>query len=1102
MALTGDSPLWPRTKAQRPVIIAAALTTLVAAALASALAVFAGLALPRAVRHNLATASGTALVISGAVDASQAAQYSSVLPRQLSAALAGTPFAFYHALWSDPLGFVPGSLPATPGSTGRGDVPIAEAAAFAGIPAHAVLISGSWPGPPQPAGRGAQLIPAALPIPAAALLHVRTGAVLQLRDRVSGRLVRFRVTGLYRPTGTRPGTRTGAGSAAPYWSLNSIGSSGAGTAVGFTTYGPLAVAAPAFSTGTLAVGSGSWVAQPDMARLPDGQLGGIAARVSGLDQTLQQSSTLPSLTPVTSLPAVLDGTQSDLEVARSLLAICAVLVALLGGAALLVVARLLAVQREGESAMLTARGAARGQLARLALAEALPLCAAAAAAGGLAGLALAWLLATPGAGSVATAASSAWPATAVVAAGAVVIMLVPVLRPVTPGAARARRGRSAAIGGVLRAGGDVALIVLAVLAGWELRRYSAVSADISGGYGVDPVLVIAPALALAGGTVAALRLLPAGAKAGDRLAARGRRLTAALASWQISRQPVRQGGAALLVVLAVATGALVLAQRQSSLRSDDDQAAFTAGANVRVTPAAPLTSAQAAALVTVPGVRRAMPVAVLPATTTSSETVALDARQAADVTLLRADQSSEPPSRLFAAIAPAGPTAGLPLPGRPARIRLTAQIGPAGLAPVVVDLTAEDADGDAYQIPAGTLAADARPHTLTAAITGGAVYPLRLTAITASYTLPATRLAAAAVFTVDSVAASQPVPPGGPGGGAPPASAASFPGTALERWRAVASSSELAGVRATFPGPVGPSGMPGATSAAATAGGARTVSFSPGYGQTNSGISGSPLLPIGGQLTMTATGGPAAAVPGVATRQFLAANAASVGSTVSADVNGASVEVRIVAAVTAFPTVTQGGGALIVDLAALQDVLAAQSLPPAQATQWWLATARGQPPPGLAARLPAGTAVTSSAQLTAALRGDPVAAVPRQGLLAVAIAAVVLAITGFCVSIATGVRQRRAENALLAALGVPPAGAAGQLCLEKLMLSVPSALAGLALGAVLAELLVPAITLTTSATAPVPPVLIVFGWPQTVALAVAVAVIPVLAAGLAMARRP
>jgi len=140
--------------------------------------------------------------------------------------------------------------------------------------------------------------------------------------------------------------------------------------------------------------------------------------------------------------------------------------------------------------------------------------------------------------------------------------------------------------------------------------------------------------------------------------------------------------------------------------------------------------------------------------------------------------------------------------------------------------------------------------------------------------------------------------------------------------------------------------------------------------------------------------------------------------------------------------------------------------------------------------------------VAAGLLSDPLSTVPQQALLAVAIAAAVLAITGFCVSIAAGVRQRRAENALLAALGVPPRMAAGQLGLEKLMLSVPSALAGLVLGAVLAELLVPAITLSPSATTPVPPVLIEFGWFQTLLLVLAVAVLPVLAAALTIARRP
>jgi len=121
-------------------------------------------------------------------------------------------------------------------------------------------------------------------------------------------------------------------------------------------------------------------------------------------------------------------------------------------------------------------------------------------------------------------------------------------------------------------------------------------------------------------------LLPVAGQAADRLAARGRRLTAALASWQISRQPIRQGGAALLIVLAVATGTLALSQRQSWTSSDHDQAAFSTGADLRVDTSQPLSAAQAGALVRTPGVRRAMPVAVFSGDTTNSQTLAVDTR--------------------------------------------------------------------------------------------------------------------------------------------------------------------------------------------------------------------------------------------------------------------------------------------------------------------------------------------------------------------------------------------------------------------------------------------------------------------------------------------
>jgi hypothetical protein len=568
-----------------------------------------------------------------------------------------------------------------------------------------------------------------------------------------------------------------------------------------------------------------------------------------------------------------------------------------------------------------------------------------------------------------------------------------------------------------------------------------------------------------------------------------------MASWQISRQPVRQGGAALLIVLAVATGTLALSQRASWTRSVHDQAAFSTGADVRVQASQPLSAAQAGALARAPGVRRAMPVVPFDQTATDGVTLAVDSGRAADVTLLRPDQSPVPAAELFGKIRPSGPPPGVTLPGRATTFSFTARLGPAALrlGAAAVTVSVEDADSDVYQVNAGSLPADGRDHTLTASVgpSGGAIYPLRLTSISLQYTLPARKAAGPAVFTLDSVS--------GAAGTAP------VPGTALRGWPAVATSDELAGVR-QFPGTVGPAGPP-AVSSAAVAGTGLAVTFGTGYGLASGGIPGVPPSTVSGQLTLTPQA--QAVLPGLATQRYLTASNASVGSTVQTLIDGAVVSVKIVAAVRTFPTVSGSGGALIVDLGSVQALLAREALEPAPVTQWWLATRGPAPglvpgavPPGLSRLVPPGSAVTSASGTTAALLADPLSTLPQQGLLAVTVAAAVLAITGFCVGIAAGVRQRRAENALLAALGVAPRAAAGQLCLEKLMLSLPAALAGVILGVVLAELLVPAITLTAAATLPVPPVLIQFGWAQTLLLALAVAVLPVLAASLTLARRP
>jgi ABC-type antimicrobial peptide transport system permease subunit len=165
-------------------------------------------------------------------------------------------------------------------------------------------------------------------------------------------------------------------------------------------------------------------------------------------------------------------------------------------------------------------------------------------------------------------------------------------------------------------------------------------------------------------------------------------------------------------------------------------------------------------------------------------------------------------------------------------------------------------------------------------------------------------------------------------------------------------------------------------------------------------------------------------------------------------------------------------------------------------TQWWLELAH--PPPGL----PGGMSATTRAGLAAALLGNPVSATPQQVLLVIALAGAALALAGFGVSVTATISERRLESALLSALGVSRAAQVRQLCLEELLLSGLAAVAGLALGALAALLLVPAVTLTPGATVPVPPAQTELAWAQVIPLALVVAALPVLAAALSLARRP
>jgi hypothetical protein len=1060
------------------------LAVFTSVAVTTALAGFGSRALPSAVHRRLASEPGISVLISGQIGASRASTDTQVIRSSLSSALGAVPFTLVGGRWSDQL--------ALPRRHGQGTVPLIQAAALAGVTAHAELTTGSWPGPLR-RGRPIEVV---LPVSTARMLGVPVGDVLVLRDSTTGATARLRVTGLFRPRD--PG--------APYWRLSLLGTSGRLVQGTFVTYGPMLVSPSALGPGGLTTGEASWLARVDTARIPPASITALQQRLTRTVSFLQGAQRLGGLQVATGLPQTLSALASSLVVSRSLLLIGSLELVLLALAAVALAARLLATQREEETALLSARGVARSQLALASLAEATLLAVTGAAAGAVLGAYAANLLLSanglPAASGLAAilrqgASGGVWWWAALIAVLVIIIMIWPALRPVMPGDARARRGRQAALANAARAGLDVALIALAVLALLELRRYSAVPQLAGGRLGIDPVLSAAPVVALAGIALVPLRLLPATARLLDRSGARGRHLGAALASWQVSRRPQRQGGPVLLVVLAVATGTLALAQHQSWRQSQLDQAAFAAGSDVRVGLAAPLPLGRGTALSRAHGVLSAMPVATF---NSGFDVFAIDARAAAGTVLLRPDLSPVPPAALWKQITPARAGPGLAIPGRPARLGVTAMLHPppggAGLGAPPVSLTVQDGAGIVYTIPAGYLPADGRYHQLTVELsaTRRARYPLRLLGLSVSYQLPgfppppnpgpaaspAAQHAAAARATLAirslavSPSASGPFP-------------APFAGArALARWNAAALAPGLADSHAQ--------GIAPAVASWRDNDGTATLTFRLGSGHLIE-RSGLPPLPISGQLTLAA-GQPALPVPALATSAFLSSAGAHLGAVVPLPVGNVSVPVRLVAKIRGFPSAgTQP--AVIVDLAWLTSALAAQAQPALPVTQWWLRTGQSVP-----AGLPPGAAVTSRAGLSSALLDDPLRDVPQLGLLVIVLAAALLACIGFAVSVVAAVRERRLTDALLAALGVGPAGRAGQLCLEELMLSLPAAAAGALIGTILARLLVPAVTLTGGAAAPFPPATVVVPLGQVALLALAVAAVPVLAAAATAGYRP
>lgn len=536
------------------------------------------------------------------------------------------------------------------------------------LPDHARLVDGTWPGTTDGDGP----VEIAVPGLVADHLDLDVGAEVVVHDWARQEDLTTVVVGLWEPHDRR----------AAYWGLTPEQADD-------DVVGPIVLDREEFLARFGGIASLRWLAEPSPAAVAEAGAGEVAAATERLrTRMLQQRDDDPTWAANTRIRLGLAELGDRLELAsvvqRSSLVLPAALLAILAVYTLGLLARLLAAHRQGEAALLRARGADRRQLismsaleGALVVAPALVLSAPLAVwlvtaidergverSLGLAGdLAIYGVLGPPG----------AWLVAALAAAGCAAALTLPAAqRGRTWVADQQQRSRPSRAAAVQRAGLDVALVALAVLAWTQLRRYGAgVLPSGVEGLGIDPILVAAPVLAVLAATVVALRLVPVATTVGVRFAERRERLPRLLGAWQADRRP--HAGPVLLLVLAVATAVLAASVATTWQRSQWEQAAHAVGADLRLEGAAEAVTEASEALAGLPDVEGMMAVersSVLLADVGRVPLLAMESADAADVVRLRADLAQRSAGTPFEVLTEGRPVAdGIELPPHTRRIR-------------------------------------------------------------------------------------------------------------------------------------------------------------------------------------------------------------------------------------------------------------------------------------------------------------------------------------------------------------------------------------------------------------------------------------------------
>lgn len=942
----------------------------------------------------------------------------------------------------------------------------AQLADIEGLTEVVDLVDGRWPTPvatAPDAGPAAGPFEVAVPEATARALELGVGKTLRLPSLTSQTdpVLTVTIVGTYRVRDLD----------AAIWLDDDLSPAGLRES-DYTTYGPFVLGPGVFDSGAVGASQVTWRAATSFDDATPGSITQIRSTfgsgLTALRETVgDQRDAAPRAggTPSPLFSSGLVDTRLTEHLAtatlvseriRATLLTPVVLLILLGASSLVMATRLLVGLRADETRLMRTRGMSGRQLGAVALADSAIVV--------LPGVVGALLLAPLLTGAIGRAAGvplhetthaeavrdpGLWIAVGIMALLAVVVIVMTSLRAGLSGSGLgegARSGSGSRVPAVLQvlsgAGLDLALVGLGVLAVFQLRRY-----DTAGSTTVDPLTIAAPACIIAGLAVLFLRLLPGAAAQTERVSVGHTGLDRAWGAWQLSRRLASQGGTILLILLCVAMGAMALSHSATAERAIVDQSAFETGAPVRVDSPLGRPLAERAA----GDPRHAMPVLRTQTELGSVPSVTqlgVDATRGADIITVRPDLVSGTTWRAtmeqLAGARPEVKALGLPTGTKKLTFRMRLA------TPGATEEDGVIAIRDNFPIRVHVLLQDGQ-GTVTTVQAGN----VRTTSTAATVTLPEG----------DSALAE-------------PVSLLAFT-TALPEWlvdNGAASQAlelEVSDLRAD----------------------SRPVAGVDGLRSDARGVE----LTLGTEVPLVKE------LPVVMTRA-LADSLGAEGKTLTLPISGRNVPVRVVGLVDSVPTARDPHQAMLYDLPTFFATTEApgsmtswpQSVPTPR--EWWLARSDSGAAATTLREAGVPTDVTTLRNdVEQGRRANPVNAGMQAAMLLVTGAALVLAAVGFAATTASLARARHHENAILLALGMPPARIRRVLTIERLSVVVLTVIVGVVMGVVAAYLVVPFLV-GGDGHDQVPAVFVVIPWWRLLALAATITAL-LSAIGIVVLRR-